>query len=269
MATRSRARRRAGLDLPAVRWRPRGRRWWCPRSRRSGATSRARTPPSCASRMASSVSRERADLVHLDQDRVGRRRMSMPRRSRSALVTKRSSPTSCTRSPSRSVRCRPAVPVVLGQAVLDRDDRVAVDQVGEIVDHLRRRRACAPRRPGGRRRRGRSRSTAASSAIATSLAVAGASARLEDDRRSPPRSSQVRARTRPRRRRRSPGRARAAAPSARGTSRRPIRSASANGSAPTGTTMNSWRSTLLSACAPPLMTFIIGTGRTCASAPPT
>ena len=31
--------------------------------------------------------------------------------------------------------------------------------------------------------------------------------------------------------------------------------------APTGTTMNSWKSTELSACAPPLSTFIIGTGR--------
>ena len=38
--------------------------------------------------------------------------------------------------------------------------------------------------------------------------------------------------------------------------------------APTGTTMNSWKSTLLSACAPPLRTFIIGTGSTCASSPP-
>ena len=28
--------------------------------------------------------------------------------------------------------------------------------------------------------------------------------------------------------------------------------------------MNSWKSTVLSACAPPLSTFIIGTGRTCA-----
>ena len=40
----------------------------------------------------------------------------------------------------------------------------------------------------------------------------------------------------------------------------PARSASANESKPTGSTMNSCRSTLLSACAPPLMMFIIGTG---------
>ena len=42
----------------------------------------------------------------------------------------------------------------------------------------------------------------------------------------------------------------------------PIRSASEKLAAPAGTTMNSWKSTLLSACAPPLSTFIIGTGRT-------
>ena len=40
----------------------------------------------------------------------------------------------------------------------------------------------------------------------------------------------------------------------------PVRSASENEAAPTGRTMNSWKSTLLSACAPPLMMFIIGTG---------
>jgi hypothetical protein len=34
-------------------------------------------------------------------------------------------------------------------------------------------------------------------------------------------------------------------------------------------TMNSWKSTLLSACAPPLRMFIIGTGRRRALLPPT
>ena len=48
----------------------------------------------------------------------------------------------------------------------------------------------------------------------------------------------------------------------------PVRSASAKVGAPTGTTMNSWKSTELSACAPPLSTFIIGTGRMCAASPP-
>ena len=40
------------------------------------------------------------------------------------------------------------------------------------------------------------------------------------------------------------------------------RSASEKVETPTGTTMNSWKSTLLSACAPPFSTFIIGTGST-------
>ena len=39
--------------------------------------------------------------------------------------------------------------------------------------------------------------------------------------------------------------------------------------AETGMIMNSWMSIGLSACAPPLMMFIIGTGSTCAVAPPT
>ena len=48
----------------------------------------------------------------------------------------------------------------------------------------------------------------------------------------------------------------------------PVRRPSANDGAPTGTIMNSWKSTELSACAPPLSTFIIGTGSTCAASPP-
>ena len=40
----------------------------------------------------------------------------------------------------------------------------------------------------------------------------------------------------------------------------PVRSASPNDEAPTGITMNSWKSTLESAWAPPLRMFIIGTG---------
>ena len=48
----------------------------------------------------------------------------------------------------------------------------------------------------------------------------------------------------------------------------PTRSASEKLEAPAGTTMNSWKSTLLSAWAPPLRTFIIGTGRTLAPVPP-
>ncbi len=48
----------------------------------------------------------------------------------------------------------------------------------------------------------------------------------------------------------------------------PICSASANDSAPAGTTMNSCRSIELAACTPPLITFIIGTGSVRALLPP-
>jgi hypothetical protein len=48
----------------------------------------------------------------------------------------------------------------------------------------------------------------------------------------------------------------------------PMRSPSGNVSAPIGTTMNSWASTLLEAWAPPFRMFIIGTGRTRAIGPP-
>jgi len=47
-----------------------------------------------------------------------------------------------------------------------------------------------------------------------------------------------------------------------------MRSPSEKLSAPAGTTMNSWKSIEFWAWAPPLTTFIIGTGRTCASTPP-
>ena len=48
----------------------------------------------------------------------------------------------------------------------------------------------------------------------------------------------------------------------------PMRRPSENDGAPSGTTMNSWKSTELSACAPPLTTFIIGTGSVRAASPP-
>ena len=49
----------------------------------------------------------------------------------------------------------------------------------------------------------------------------------------------------------------------------PQRSASAKFAAPAGMIMNSWKSIGLSACAPPLMMFIIGTGKRRAEVPPT
>ncbi len=48
----------------------------------------------------------------------------------------------------------------------------------------------------------------------------------------------------------------------------PIRTASAKVAAPMGAIMNSWKSSGLSACAPPLTMFIIGTGSSRASTPP-
>ena len=49
----------------------------------------------------------------------------------------------------------------------------------------------------------------------------------------------------------------------------PQRSDSLKVGAPIGATMNSWTSTPVSACAPPLRMFIIGTGRMWAFGPPT
>ena len=49
----------------------------------------------------------------------------------------------------------------------------------------------------------------------------------------------------------------------------PMRMASEQLDAPAGMIMNSWKSMGLSACAPPLMMFIIGTGSTRAWVPPT
>jgi len=58
-------------------------------------------------------------------------------RPRGGLLREAPSPTICTRSPSRSVKCGPAGFVVFGHAVLQRPDRepfhhlrVAIDQVG-------------------------------------------------------------------------------------------------------------------------------------------
>ena len=48
----------------------------------------------------------------------------------------------------------------------------------------------------------------------------------------------------------------------------PTRRHSEKLAAPAGTTMNSWKSTELSAWAPPLRTFIIGTGSSVGSPPP-
>ena len=93
---------------------------------------------------------QRADLVELDQDALAAR-SSIARARRSVLVTSRSSPTSWTRSPSLRRKRAPAGPVILGQAVLEAHDRVAVDPVRPEADELAPASACAPSRPACRR----------------------------------------------------------------------------------------------------------------------
>ena len=165
---------------------------------------------------------ERADLVHLDEDRVRRRRRSMPCCSRSTLVTNRSSPTSWHAVAEPLGEQLPAVPVVLGQAVLDRDDRVAVAQL--VVERRPARRQSSVAPLAGQvvaRRRGRTRSWPGRARSPIRVARgrrASAASRMAAIASSL--DGQVRARSRPRRRPRSTGRARAAAPSARGRSRR-------------------------------------------------
>ena len=193
---------------------------------------------------------------------------SIPRRRKSTFVTKRSSPTSCTRSPS-----------VVGESCASRPTR------------SRRARPRSRRAGSDRRARGRSRSSpagssvrpspgssytpsrntslaAGSSAIADPLAVSRALGRLEDRLDRLLRRLEIggeaalvadagrepalvehrlqRGETPPRR---------------CGAPRRSV-------SAPAGTTMNSCRSSRFCACAPPLITFISGTGSVRAASPP-
>ena len=62
---------------------------------------------------------------------------SMPRFKYWILVTKMSSPTNCSRLAQLLGKMHPAVPVVLGQAVFDGDDGVAVGQAPIIFRHGR------------------------------------------------------------------------------------------------------------------------------------
>ena len=68
---------------------------------------------------------QRADLVDLDQDRIGDALLDALASAASTLVTNRSSPTSWHLLAERFGQRLPAVPVVLRHAVLDRDDRIA------------------------------------------------------------------------------------------------------------------------------------------------
>ena len=164
----------------------------------------------------------------------------------------------------------PAVEVVLGAAVLDGDDRVAVDQAGQVVDHA-----------GGVERLALAGHAVlavleelAGGGVAAEVevlagAVAGRLARLHDEAQRLVGVGRSWARSRPRRRRWCCGRRRCSAFFRAWKISAPMRSASAKVGAPVGRIMNSWKSIGLSAWAPPLMMFIIGTGRTRAETPPT
>ena len=160
--------------------------------------------------------------------------------------------------------CLPAVPVVLGEAVLDRDDRVPLGETRVEVDHLAGRRLAALEAVDAvavelaRRRVERDRNP---------LAMAGALGGLEDRLdRGLARLEVGREAALVADRGREP--ALVQHPLSEWKTSTPIRSASAKVSAPAGTTMNSCRSIEFSACAPPLITFSIGTGSVVASSPP-
>src|SRR5919197_1263806 len=91
--------------------------------------------------------RQRSDLVHLDEDRVGRLAVdavAQPLRVRDEEVV--ADELDALSELAREVH--PAVPVVLGQRVFDRDDRVALDELGPEPGHLGAR-ELAPLEPVG------------------------------------------------------------------------------------------------------------------------
>ena len=195
-------------------------------------------------------------------------RCSMPWRSRVTLVTNRSSPTSCSFPPSVRERL-PAVPIVLGHAVLDGDDRIARGEIGIKLGHAA----------------GLERLALAFQmifAVAEEFGRGGSRARERSGRPAcsrlfPPRGRRSRAphrpisgsaRSRPHRRHWCCARHLSAACADCGRSPRPCAERRRNVSAPAGMIMNSWKSSALSAWAPPLMMFIIGTGSTRALTPP-
>ena len=192
---------------------------------------------------------------------------SIARAIRSVLVTSRSSPTSWMVRPEPLGQVPPALPVVLGEAVLERDDRVARGPVGPQVDqlarverpalacqHVARRRAvdarCPPRpaRSSPDRARSRRRRPAGSR---PSRSPAGSP-------RPRPRSTAATARSRPRRPGRSQWPSSWRMPRSAQKTSEPARSASAYVPTPTGMTMNSWKSVESWACLPPLRMLNIG-----------
>ena len=189
------------------------------------------------------------------------------------LVTNRSSPTSCTLRAERLGDRAPAVPVAFGDAVLDRDDRILPDPVLVERDHLVGRAGLlagllelvrlASTRSRTRSTRRRARGTRCRPPCSRPARPLRAPGR-------PPRGSTTgSARSRPRRRPRWHAPSSSGCRAGCGRSRRRRAALRRTTAAPTGITMNSWKSTLLSACAPPLRMFIIGTGSTVPpSAPP-
>ncbi len=111
----------------------------------------------------------------------------MPRWSRSELVTNRSSPTIWTFVAELVGERLPAVPVVLVERVLDRDDRVGGDQVGVVGDHLVAGALARPRRRTCRREQNSVAATSSASAMSlpsvrpaalTASAIRSSAARL-------------------------------------------------------------------------------------------
>ena len=186
------------------------------------------------------------------------------------FVTSRSSPTSWTRSPSRSVSARPARPSRPRRGRPRGSRSGIVGPVGPEVDHLRAASACAPRARACSGHRRNSSVVAGSSAMATCSPgrVAGPLDRLEhgiDRLLVAAQARRVAALVADR-----GGEARArggGAPRAWNISAAQ-RSPSRNVGAPIGTTMNSWKSVESIACLPPLRMFTSGTGSVRAPAPP-
>ena len=146
---------------------------------------------------------QRADLVDLDQDRVGDLLRRCPPAGSSVLVTNRSSPTSCTLLAEPLGQQLPAVPVALGHAVLDRDDRILRRPACEVVGELRRgelaafadSRSYLPSSKNSRARARRGRGRRLSPGL-----VAGLARSPRGSSRAPPRSTAGPARSRLRRR---------------------------------------------------------------------
>ena len=73
--------------------------------------------------------RYRTDLVQFDQDGISCTQVQFLWKVCSVLVTNRSSPTSCTLSPSSCSQLLPAFPVFLIQTIFDGNDRIFVYRV--------------------------------------------------------------------------------------------------------------------------------------------